>query len=53
MFYGFNHARKAGLCSAGINQFAKDYNLNTEFGYRGDLLLRIASQNGRYRSLNL
>lgn len=48
MFYGFKHARQAGLCSAGINQFAKDYKLNTEYGYRGDILLKIASQNGRY-----
>lgn len=47
MFYGLDHARKAGLCRTGIERFASDYNLDTEFGYRGDVLLAIAERNGR------
>ena len=46
LFYGFTHARQAGNCEPGIMQAVQDYNLNPEFGYRGEYLLQTVT-NGR------
>jgi len=46
MFYGYDHARNAGLCRAGIEGFAKEAGISTEAGYRGDTLLVLAEREG-------
>jgi len=46
MFYGYEHARNTGLCRAGIEGFAREVGIDTEAGYRGDILLVLAEREG-------
>lgn len=48
MFYGLQHSLEVGNCEAGTFAFIAKRELEKEWGYRGDFLLRIANGQTHY-----